>query len=309
MQSDKTITVGDLINMFTKANLLQDDKLTLIELLSVVEKYHASCDGVRLSEKLADEHFKAHLKSNSAMLKINCEVAARREYMAKCAEAEKEGRDVAEVEPVVDEIPEDVRREREEQETAELREKWVSEIVSQHLMFVKGAELIFQEYREVIFELASKLREKVDPKTGKMMVVLRKFVEDWFLRRLQSFVKFAIPAVAPQGKEAQRNWPESEKDAVIREKRRQIELEREQERLRAEERERVEAEQKLMSAEDSPALDLAEIEELRRKAFEEEEAARIAREAAEEAAQQAELDADQESSEPEDSEVASDDDY
>jgi hypothetical protein len=45
-----------------------------------------------------------------------------------------------------------------------------------------------------------------------------------------------------------------------------------------------------MAKEDTPALDIAEIEALRKKHFDKEEAARIAREAAEEAAMAAEED-------------------
>ncbi len=234
-------------------------------------------------------------------------MAARREYLARCAEAEKEGRDAAEVAPVVEEIPEDVRREREEAETGEAQACWEQEVLSQHLMFIRGAEVIFQEFKEIIVELASRLREKVDPKTGKFMLVLKKFVEEWLLRRLCAFVKFSMPPVAPAGKEATRTWPQSEKDALIREKTRQIELAREQERIHRADQERVAAELALMRAEDTPALDLAEIEALRKQAFEKEEAERIAREAAEEAAQ-AELD-NNESEDEDDSEEAASDDY
>lgn len=61
-------------------------------------------------------------------------------------------------------------------------------------------------------------------------------------------------------------------------------LEKEASRAKAAEQERVTAELKLMQTEDTPALDLEEIAELRRRAFEAEEAARITREAEEEAA-------------------------
>ena len=114
--------------------------------------------------------------------------------------------------------------------------------------------------------------------------MLKKFVEDWLLRRLHAFVKFSLPAVNAAGKEATRSWPESEKDALIREKTRLIEEARKAERIRAEDQARVAKELALMRAEDTPALDLAEIEALRQQAFEKQEAERIAREAAEEAA-------------------------
>jgi hypothetical protein len=48
-----------------------------------------------------------------------------------------------------------------------------------------------------------------------MTVVLKKFIEEWLLRRLNSFVKFQIPAHPVRGKEASRTWPTSEKDHQI----------------------------------------------------------------------------------------------
>jgi hypothetical protein len=50
-------------------------------------------------------------------------MATRREYLVKCSEAEKEGQDVSAI-PVVDEIPDEVRKEREKPETAVARADW-----------------------------------------------------------------------------------------------------------------------------------------------------------------------------------------
>ena len=88
--------------------------------------------------------------------------------------------------------------------------------MSEHVIYVKGSEIVFYEFKEILFELARKLKDKIDPKTGKLSVVLKKFVEDWLLRRLTSFVKFKIPAWPVRGKEATRVWPESAKDVIIR---------------------------------------------------------------------------------------------
>lgn len=71
---------------------------------------------------------------------------------------------------------------------------WRKEVISQHLIFIKGVEIVFFEFKEIILELAVKLRETIDPKTGKLKVVLTKFIEDWILKRLCSFLKFQIPA-------------------------------------------------------------------------------------------------------------------
>lgn len=146
---------------------------------------------------------------------------------------------------------------------------------------IKGVEIVFFEFKEIILELAVRFREEVDPKTGKLKVVLTKFIEDWLLRRLQSFVKFQIPTIKAQT-DATRQWPESEKDVQIKKKlEEQGNAAKVLEKMQAEQA-RVAAELARMAEEDCPALDAKEVEELRRKAFEEEEAARRAREAMEE---------------------------
>jgi hypothetical protein len=71
---------------------------------------------------------------------------------------------------------------------------------------------------EILFEMAKTLKDKIEPKTGKMTVVLKKFIEEWLLKRLTSFVKFKISPVPIRGKEASRSWPESQKDVIIRER-------------------------------------------------------------------------------------------
>lgn len=151
-------------------------------------------------------------------------------------------------------------------------------------MQIKGAELVFQEFKEIMFDMAKQLKDQIEPKTGKMTVVLKKFIEEWLLRRLTSFVKFNIPAVPAKGKEASRTWPESQKDVIIREKQAQMRAEEEAKRAAQEEEERLEAEKRAQEEAEAPEIDPAELAEMQRKQAEEEEAARIAREAAEEAA-------------------------
>jgi hypothetical protein len=58
-------------------------------------------------------------------------------------------------------------------------------------------------------------------------VIVQKFVEDWFLKRLHSFLKFKIPPHASKTTEALRNWPESEKDKVIIQKKLKLKQEKE----------------------------------------------------------------------------------
>ena len=113
------------------------------------------------------------------------------------------------------EIEEEVKKEREETEKVEAYEQWRVDTISQHLIYIKGVEIVFFEFKEIILALAVKLREQVDNKTGKLKVVLTTFIEDWLLRRLNSFVKFTIPTTKAKA-DAARQWPESQKDLEIK---------------------------------------------------------------------------------------------
>lgn len=111
-------------------------------------------------------------------------------------------------------------------------------------MHIKGAEILFFEFKEILFDMARKLKDQIEPKTGKMTVVLKKFIEEWLLRRLTSFVKFNISPVPIRGKEASRTWPESKKDVIIREKQAQMLAEKVAANAAAEEKARLEAERR-----------------------------------------------------------------
>lgn len=132
--------------------------------------------------------------------------------------------------PVIDEevpedepeMEEDVKRERLETEKVNLMATWRNKVISEHLIYIKGVEIVYFEFKEIILALASKLRQQVDPTTGKLRVVLTKFIEEWLLRRLQSFVKFQIPTRKVQA-DAARKWPESATDAEIRASREELE--------------------------------------------------------------------------------------
>lgn len=180
-------------------------------------------------------------------------------------------------------IDEETRRHLEETQLAELKERWSKDLVSRHLISTRGVEICYFEFKEILLELATRLREKVDPTTGKLGVVLEKFIDQWVLPRLLSFVKFKIPTVQAKT-DAVRTWPESEKDTDIKALKVQQKKLAEEEARRKEERDRQAAELARMAEEDTPALDFKEVEELRRKLQEKEEAERRAREALEEGA-------------------------
>lgn len=87
---------------------------------------------------------------------------------------------------------EEHKRKREEEELQQQHEKWRKQVISHHLVFVRGVEIVFFEFKEILLDLALKLREFIDPKTGKIKVVLTKFIEDILLRNLNPYLKFNI---------------------------------------------------------------------------------------------------------------------
>lgn len=60
------------------------------------------------------------------------------------------------------------------------------------MVFVRGVEIVFFEFKELLLDLALKLREIVDPKTGKSRVILTKFIEEFILNKINPYIKFNI---------------------------------------------------------------------------------------------------------------------
>ena len=59
--------------------------------------------------------------------------------------------DVPEEEPEMDD---DTRRERIESETVDLQGSWRKKVISEHIIFIKGVEIVFFEFKEIILALA-----------------------------------------------------------------------------------------------------------------------------------------------------------
>ena len=111
-------------------------------------------------------------------------------------------------------------------------------MISEHLIYIKGVELLYHEYKELLLELALRMKEKIDSAPGKLRALVRKFLDDHFLKRLQPYIKFTTEKKESkdQAQSASRAWPESEKDEAIKvvmeERRKQ---EEEAQRIREEE--------------------------------------------------------------------------
>lgn len=261
-----------------------------------MERYYAP--GQRLEEKLTDEKFSIYVRKNPLKLAVNREIADWKKFMAAREErlkeierlkAEAAALPEGEEKPHIDEsvpaaqpeMDEEVKRQRLETETEELQAVWRKETISKHFLFIKGSEIVFFEFKEIIAALAHRLKEQIDNNTGKFKVHMTKFIEDWLLRRLSSFIKFQIPAAAAKN-DAKREWPESTKDTEINNLRREKErIAREAAQKKAEQERRA-RETQLMSAEDHNAMSQAEIDAEIARLKAEEDAARIAREALEE---------------------------
>ena len=96
---------------------------------------------------------------------------------------------------------------------------------------------MFFEFKELLLDIAMKLRDIVDPKTGKSRVILTKFIEDFILKKINPYIKFNIqPGKGSQG--AQRVWPESAKDKEIKVKMEEKRRREEEERKKQEEKRR-----------------------------------------------------------------------
>lgn len=102
---------------------------------------------------------------------------------------------------------------------------------------MRGVEIVFFEFKEILLDLALKLREFIDPKTGKIKVVLTKFIEDIILKNLNPYIKFNIQP-GKGGSGAVRVWPESLKDKEIKVKLEEKRRKEEEERRKLEEKQR-----------------------------------------------------------------------
>ena len=89
-------------------------------------------------------------------LAVNRDLAALKEYFAKIEEAKRLGET-----PVVTKemISEDDIKNRTEIETQQLHDSWRENTISEHIMYIKGAEIVYFEFKEIIFDMARKLKD------------------------------------------------------------------------------------------------------------------------------------------------------
>ena len=65
-------------------------------------------------------------------------------------------------------------------------------MLSEHLVYIKGIELVYFEFKELLLELALRMKDHIDTNPGKLRALVKKFLDDLFLRRLSPYIRFNI---------------------------------------------------------------------------------------------------------------------
>jgi hypothetical protein len=50
-------------------------------------------------------------------------------------------------------------RERTEQEMSEMQHDWIERTIAEHIMWIKGSEIVYFEFKEILFDMAKKLKD------------------------------------------------------------------------------------------------------------------------------------------------------
>lgn len=336
-RKDETLTFQELLDMLRRAKLLQEVGSTPVQspisiddgegpvlpaeistkaVIFAVERYYDPKD--TLAAKVCDEEFEKYLAANPMLLRVNQEAEEKRlqeeekkrEEQAKADAGEGSGAEAAEASQEQEEggaedpLSEGALNARAEAERQEIRAAWEKQLISAHLVYIKGVELVFYEFKELLLELANQIAHNTQTfVAGKPRTMLKRFLDEHFLKRLIPYIRYyrnkAAEENGTQGAAgAKRTWPESEKDRKIRE------FKEEQKRREAELQAKKEEEAANNADNDGNELS-ADQEEARRA----EEEARLAAE--EEARKAAEAEAKRKADEDEedDDEKSLDDDY
>ena len=64
--------------------------------------------------------------------------------------------------------------------------------MNDHLVFIKGVEIVYFEFKELLLELAIRLKDSIDSAPGKLRSLMKKFLDDCLLKRLTPYIKFNL---------------------------------------------------------------------------------------------------------------------
>lgn len=185
---DETLTFQELLDMLRRAKLLQEVGATPVkeaiqiddgegpvlpaeistkDVIFAVERYYDPKD--TLASKICDDEFEKYLAANPMLLRVNQEAEAKRlqeeerkrEEQAKLDAGEGSGAEAAEASQEPEEgqgedpLSEGALNARAEAERQEIRAAWEKQLISAHLVYIKGVELVFYEFKELLLELAN----------------------------------------------------------------------------------------------------------------------------------------------------------
>lgn len=171
-----------------------------------------------MASKISDDKFQAYLDANPDLLKVNQEPEAKSVKEDEESKSKADGAEEGEAEK--EEAPnEEALAEQLEAEKAALRNSWEKDIVAEHLLYVKGVEITMYEFKELLLDLSNILSKQMGTYVaGKPRSILKKFLEENFLKRLSPYIRFCknISTDEKTAAGATRAWPESEKDKKIR---------------------------------------------------------------------------------------------
>jgi hypothetical protein len=220
---EETITLDELLEMFRRAKLIENQQadpacqFSVKDIICAVERYYDPKD--TLASKISDDKFQAYLDANPDLLKVNQEPEAKSVKEEEESKSKADGAEEGEAER--EEVNEEALAEQLEAEKAALRESWEKDIVAEHLLYVKGVEIVYYEFKELLLDLSNILAKQTNTYiAGKPRSTLKKFLEENFLKRLSPYIRFCTNVAATDDKKtaagATRSWPESEKDKKIR---------------------------------------------------------------------------------------------
>lgn len=221
---DETLTFHELLEMLRRAKLLQevgapvsqpamrvDDgegaampaEVSTKAVIFAVERYYDPKD--TLAAKISDEEFEKYLAANPMLLRVNQEAEAKRlaeeekkrEEQAKADAGEGSGAEAAEASAEQEEaqaedaLSEGAQNARAEAERQEIRADWEKQLICEHLVYIKGVELVFYEFKELLLELATQIAHATNTYVaGKPRSMLKRFLDEHFLKRLIPYIRY-----------------------------------------------------------------------------------------------------------------------
>ena len=240
---DNTIQIEQLFDLLRTSNLLEGKvtDLKLEDIIFLVEKYFdPTCT---LQTKLSADKFEEFVQANPQLIKqASAKVEKEGEDpdqdgAGENAEGSQVGEDAQQNAEGSNEDPTTPKSAARDPAMVQLEADWKQDIVNAHLVYIKGLEITYQEFKEILFELSLRMQDQIDSQPGKLKALVKKFLDDFFLKRLKPFIKFNVSKTPAMVEEKPvRKWPASQKDETIKTIMAEVERKRaEEQRIRDEE--------------------------------------------------------------------------